>query len=466
MTFFFTCKVKLQFPFPKNNFPISAHTSPKGADQMESIWTATSHLPHFPPLRGEIRTDVLVIGGGMAGLLCAHQLREAGIDCIVAEAKAIAGGITKNTTAKITSQHGLCYKQMADRLGLEKAGLYLEANEKALNAFRLLCRKIPCDFAEKDNYIYARTDRKKLEEELSVLHSLHFPAEFAEKLPLPFPVAGAVKFPGQAQFHPLKFLSAIAGDLTIYENTPIRQLTKDSAITDHGTIHANTILVATHFPFLNKHGSYFLKLYQSRSYAISLKNGPDLEGMYLDEKENGLSFRNHSGQLILGGGGHRTGKQGGNWAELEQFAGEYYPNARITHRWATQDCMSLDGIPYIGRYSARTPNLFVATGFNKWGMSTSMVAAQILTDLIQGTDNPYAQVFSPSRSMLRPQLAVNAVEATVNLLTPAGKRCPHMGCALKWNPQEHSWDCPCHGSRFQQDGKLIDNPATGDLKKR
>ena len=433
---------------------------------MESIWTATSHLPHFPPLWGEARTDVLIIGGGMAGLLCAHQLQQAGVKCAVAEAKTIAGGITKSTTAKITSQHGLVYQKLFKRFGYEKAGLYLEANQRALSAYRSLCQEIDCDFTEQDNFIYSQNDRQKLEEELAVLDTLGFRAEFAENLPLPFPTVGAVKFPNQAQFHPLKFLSAIAEDLTIYENTPVRQLAKGVAITANGRIYADTILVTTHFPFLNKHGSYFLKLYQQRSYALSLENAPQLTGMYLDEQENGLSFRSHNGALILGGGGHRTGKQGGNWRELEQFIQVHYPEATITHRWATQDCMSLDGIPYIGQYSARTPNLFVATGFNKWGMTTSMVAAQLLTDLITGKGSPYAEVFSPSRSMVHVQLGINAMESTKNLLSFSAKRCPHLGCALKWNPQERSWDCPCHGSRFEEDGTLIDNPATGDLKKR
>ena len=433
---------------------------------MESIWTATSHLPHFPPLWGETRTDVLIIGGGMAGLLCAHQLQQAGVKCAVAEAKTIAGGITKNTTAKITSQHGLVYQNLVKRFGYEKAGLYLEANQRALSAYRSLCQEIDCDFTEQDNFIYSQNDRQKLEEELAVLDTLGFQAEFAENLPLPFPTVGAVKFSHQAQFHPLKFLSAIAEDLTIYESTPVRQLAKGVAITANGRIYADTILVTTHFPFLNKHGSYFLKLYQQRSYALSLENAPQLTGMYLDEQENGLSFRSHNGALILGGGGHRTGKQGGSWRELEQFIQVHYPEATITHRWATQDCMSLDGIPYIGQYSARTPNLFVATGFNKWGMTTSMVAAQLLTDLITGKGSPYAEVFSPSRSMVHVQLGINAMESTKNLLSFSAKRCPHLGCALKWNPQERSWDCPCHGSRFEEDGTLIDNPATGDLKKR
>ena len=223
--------------------------------------------------------------------------------------------------------------------------------------------------------------------------------------------------------------------------------------------------MTTHFPFLNKHGSYFLKLYQHRSYVIALKNAPDVGGMYLDEAQAGMSFRNYEDLLLVGGGGHRTGKKGGAWQELRNFARRYYPQDDEQYHWAAQDCMSLDGVPYIGPYSASTTDLYVATGFNKWGMTTSMVSAEILSDLVQGRENPYAEVFSPSRSIFHPQLAVNGFEAVVNLLTPTARRCPHMGCALKWNAVEHSWDCPCHGSRFTCDGKLIDNPATGDLKK-
>ena len=186
--------------------------------------------------------------------------------------------------------------------------------------------------------------------------------------------------------------------------------------------------------------------------------------MYLDEAQTGMSFRNYENLLLVGGGGHRTGKKGGGWQELRDFARRYYPQAEEKYYWATQDCMSLDGVPYIGPYSASTTDLYVATGFNKWGMTTSMVSAMILSDLVQGKENPYQEVFSPSRSILHPQLAVNGFEAAVSLLTPTTKRCPHLGCALKWNAMEHTWDCPCHGSRFTEDGKLIDNPATGNLK--
>ena len=433
---------------------------------MASIWTETAKAPHFVPLEGDIRTDVLVIGGGMAGILCAHFLQESGVSCVVAEAKTVGSGITKDTTAKITAQHGLIYDTLLRRLGPGKAGAYLRANLEAVEAYGTLCQNIPCDFERKDNFIFERDDRGILEREMAALKVLGAPAELTENLPLPFPTVGAVKFPNQAQFHPLKFLFALASGLTVYENTPIRELRKGCAVTDRGKIFADRILVATHFPFLNKHGSYFLKLYQSRSYVLSLSGAPQLPGMYLDGQKNGLSFRNFGSDLLLGGGGYRTGKPGGGWEALSAAAKEFYPQAKITRRWAAQDCMSLDGVPYIGPYSTRTPELYVATGFNKWGMTSSMVAARVLTDLITGKDSEYASLFSPSRSILRPQLAVNAWEATTNLLTFSKKRCPHLGCALKWNPHERTWDCPCHGSRFSEDGQLIDNPATGDLPDR
>ena len=430
---------------------------------MESIWRQGQVMPHFPPLRGTVKTQVLVIGGGMAGLLCAHRLHQAGVDCCVVEENRIAGGVTGNTTAKITAQHGLIYRKLLKNLGQERAKGYLQANLAALDVFRTLCRDIPCDFEEKDHIVFSRDNRAGLEAELAALQELGYPAELAEELGLPFPTVGGVRFPAQAQFDPLKFLAAIAEDLTIYQQAPVRRLTRQGADTDHGRIQADAVIVATHFPMFNRHGSYFLKLYQQRSYVLALENAPIPPGMYLEDRENGLSLRSRGGTLLLGGGGHRTGNPGGGWEELEQAARQYYPEARISCRWATQDCMSLDGLPYIGHYSAATANLYVATGFNKWGMTTSMLAAHILRDLITGKDNPYAALFSPSRSMLCPQLGINLKESAKNLLTPSSRRCTHLGCALKWNPQEHSWDCPCHGSRFSEDGTRLDNPAKKDL---
>ena len=169
--------------------------------------------------------------------------------------------------------------------------------------------------------------------------------------------------------------------------------------------------------------------------------------------------------LLIGGGSHRTGKKGGDWQELRDFARRYYPDSREHAFWSTQDCMSLDGVPYIGPYSEKMPGCYVASGYNKWGMTSSMIAAMVLSDMVTERENPYAAVFDPARSMWKPQLFINGFEAVKNLLTPTARRCPHMGCALKWNVTEHTWDCPCHGSRFDQRGTVLDNPASGNLKK-
>ena len=430
---------------------------------LNSIWAETA-LPQFPRLQGDKTTQILIIGGGMAGLLCAFRLKQAGADVLLVEAGRICGGVTQNTTAKITSQHGLIYHKLLHKLGREKAGMYLQANQQAVTDFHALCKDIPCHFESQSAFVYSLDDRQALEQEVHALHLLGYPAGLKEDLPLPFHTVGAVKFRHQAQFHPLEFAAHIARDLPIYENTPVRVMEGTTAITDHGRIRAEKVIVATHFPFLNRHGSYFLKLYQHRSYVLALENANFPGGMYIGSEENSLSLRAFGNQLLRGGGGHRTGKQGGGWKELSAFAARAYPQAQEIARWATQDCISLDGVPYIGQYSRNTPNLFVATGFNKWGMTGSMVAAKILTDLVLEQENPWAEVFSPSRSILKPQLAINGAESVLNLLRPTVPRCPHMGCALKWNAAERSWDCTCHGSRFAEDGKLLNTPAQKRLK--
>ncbi len=433
---------------------------------MDSLWTRTARMPQFDKLRTDLKTDVLVVGGGMAGLLCAYHLTRAGVDCALVEAGRICGGVTKDTTAKITVQHGLIYDKLIREFGVETSRLYLEANSAALERYRTLCASIDCGFQERDSFVYSLDGRQKLERELSALERIGAEAELVAQAPLPFPAAEAVRIPRQAQFHPLRFAAGIARGLRIFEHTKVLELGPRTAVTNGGTVTAEKIVVCTHFPLLNKHGGYFLKLYQDRSYVLALEGAPDVGGMYVDESGRGLSFRNYEGLLLLGGGSHRTGKRSSGWRELERFAKEHYPQAREAARWATQDCMSLDGAPYIGRYSKGSADLYVATGFNKWGMTSSMVSAMVLTDQILGRESPWASVFDPARSVLRPQLAVNIRESVVGLATPTVPRCPHMGCALKYDPDERSWDCPCHGSRFGEDGALIDGPATDDIAGR
>lgn len=431
---------------------------------MESVWQTNTKLPKFPKLDKDVKTDVLIIGGGIAGILTAYFLQQNKVNYILVEKDRICSGTTQNTTAKITFQHGLIYQKILKSGGIEAARKYLNANKKAFEKYAEMCSNIKCNYETKDNYVYSINDRKQLENEMDALGRIGCKAEFCENVPIPIKTVGAVKFPNQAQYNPLKFISAITGKLNIYENTFVREMTGTTAVTDKYKIKADKVIVTTHFPFINKHGSYFLKLFQHRSYVIALDNAPNVNGMYVDENHKGMSFRNYGDLLFVGGGGHRTGEIGGNRNELRNFAKLHYPNAHEKFQWAAQDCMSLDGIPYIGNYSRNTPNLYVASGFNKWGMTSSMAAAMILSDMVIDRRNDYADIFNPSRNIIKPQLFINGGKAIKNLLAPTTKRCPHMGCALKWNSAEHSWDCACHGSRFSDEGKVLDNPANGDIR--
>ncbi len=429
---------------------------------MESIWIKTAKRPTFSSLQNDIKTDVLIIGGGIAGLLCGYELKNAGIDCVIAEADEICSGTTQNTTAKITFHHGAIYNKMINKYGVEKTCLYANANEKALNMYQNLCREINCDFEDKNSYVYSLYDRQKIENEVLALQKIGYKASFTEHLDLPIETAGAVCVENQGQFNPLKFTFNIAKSLKIYENTRVLEIIDNVALTNHGKISANYIIVATHFPFINTSGGYFIKMYQHRSYVLALKNAQKLNGIYVDESKEGLSFRNYNDILLLGGGGHQTGKSGGNWNELKEFAKDYYPDSQEVCRWAAQDCITLDDIPYIGKYSSKNSNILVATGFNKWGMTGSMISAMLLKDYILGKTNEYSEVFLPNRSILSVQFVKNLTNSLLGMVRPTTPRCPHLGCALIYNKAEHSWDCPCHGSRFDSKGNLLNNPATKD----
>lgn len=431
---------------------------------MDSIWQNGIEIPRFRALKGSIKTDILIIGGGMAGILCAHFLREKGVDYALVEGGRIGAGITQNTTAKITAQHGLIYHKLLKDVGLEKARLYYEANQNAVKSYAGLCEGTDCDYEKKLSYVYSMKGKRRLEEEAETLRRIGGCAELLETKELPFGTAGAVGLKSQAQFHPLKFISEIVRGLNIYEDSFVRELKGHTAMTDRGKITFQKLIFATHFPIDNKHGMYYLKMYQHRSYVIALENARTVAGMYVDEDKRGMSFRSYKNFLLVGGGAHRTGKKGGSWEEMREFVRKYYPDAVEKCHWATQDCMTLDGIPYIGQYAKGTPDYYVATGFNKWGMTSSMVAAMLLSDLVTGGESPYAEVFSPLRSMFTPKLFANIGAAAANFATISKKRCPHLGCALKWNRAERSWDCPCHGSRFDEEGAVLDNPANGDAK--
>lgn len=428
-----------------------------------SVWSEV-HTPEFSRLRGELRTDVLIIGGGIAGLLTAYELTKNGVDCAVVERYRICRGTTAGTTAKITFQHGLIYRDIAARYGLDTARRYLKANMNAFKKIVELAQNIDCDLKKEDNYIYSRNNRPALELEKFVLEKLNFPAKFVENTELtelPFATVGALKFPNQAAFNPLKFLGAIAPKIKIYENTNVLDISGNTAHCDGAVIYAKKFVVASHFPFIDRVGGYFLKMYQSRSSVIALENTTQPNGMYMDEDTNGLSFRNYGNLLLIGGGAHRTGEPC-RLGELREFAEEHYPKSVLKYSWSAQDCITLDKIPYIGQYSMFTPNLYVATGFNKWGITSSMAAATLLTELILKGESEFSDVFDPSRSMVKKQLMINGLNAAKDLISINAPRCPHMGCVLKRNRSEHSWDCPCHGSRFSAKGKLLEGPANRD----
>lgn len=431
---------------------------------MESVWQKTDKRTRFPDLKKDLDTEVLVIGGGMAGILCARKLQDAGKQVVLVEAQRIGCGITARTTAVLTAQHDLLYQDIVKQFSEETARAYLHGNLDAVAEFQAMSQKIPCDFEAVPSVQFTANDPARLELEAETVNRLGYPAQFQEQIPLNIPAVGAVVYPDMAQFHPLKFLMGAAEGLEIYEKSRVLDLEGTTAQLENGKIKAEQVVVATHFPFTNRRGLYFMKLYQSRSYVLALENAPDPGATLAELEGQGLYFRRYGDLLLMGGGDHRTGKQGGGFDYLRRCARIYFPEAKERYAWANQDCMSLDGLPYVGRYSPNMPGVYVAAGFNAWGMTNSMVAAKLLTDMLLGRENPLEKALRPDRSVMRKQLWCNLGATVADFAIPTTKRCPHLGCALKWNPQEHSWDCPCHGSRFTESGRLLDTPAQKDAE--
>ena len=430
---------------------------------MHSVWQSEAEENRFPSLTENITTDVAVIGGGLAGILTAYMLTSHGINCVLLEKNTVGSGTTAGSSAKITSQHGLIYHKLIKKYGRDNAALYYKLNQEAAQKYRSLAKKFPCALEAKDNFIYSTDNRVEIYAELEALNEIGAEAELFDSLPLPFPVAGAVCFPNQAQFNPLMLISALAKELTVYENTCVKEVRGNLVVTDKGTVKAQKVIVCTHFPFIDRHGLYFMKMYQHRSYMLALENAPLFDGMFLENKKDGISMRTSGGLLLIGGGDHRTAKKGGCFEALRRFRKMYFPESSEKYAWAAQDCITLDSMPYIGRYSPKAPDLFVATGFNKWGVTSSVVAAELLYALVTDRNHPARELFRPDRSMLHPQLIFNALDSAVGMLTPLPKRCTHLGCALRYNKAEHSRDCSCHGSRFDENGEILDGPANKRL---
>ncbi|WP_410508570.1 FAD-dependent oxidoreductase [Methanosarcina hadiensis] len=495
----------------------------------ESYWLATIPESNYPALQGDLRVDIAIIGGGIVGLTTAYLLKEAGFSSIaVIEAGHILRGVTGHTTAKVTSQHHLIYDRLISKFGKRQAQQYAESNQAAIEkiASIVASKKINCDFVRKPAYVYAESEdsTNRIQNEVQAARNLGIPAYFEENLPLPFKTYGAVRFNDQAQFHPAKYLSALAEEIHgdgchIFEKTRALKIKGEEPMTittDKGSITAHRVIQATHYPIHDKPGLFFQRLHQSRSYVLGVRiRDPFPDGMFINAEKPARSLRSQrtdNGELILvGGEGHRTGEEENEisrYQNLEKWVRANYSVDSIDYRWSTQDTISIDHIPYIGRQTSGNDNIFLATGFKKWGMTTGTVAAMIITDMIAGKLNPWEEVYDPSR--FKPvesakTFVSQAVEATKGLVgdrilpvhkeasdIPPGEgaivkiegervaayrdqngtlyaldpSCRHMGCIVSWNNAEKTWDCPCHGSRYNAAGEVIHSPAVYGLPEK
>lgn len=471
----------------------------------ESYWLATTPESNYPVLPGDINVDVAIIGGGIVGITSAFLLKQAGVSVALIEAGRIITGVTGYTTAKITSQHDLIYDRLISQLGREQAKQYAESNEAAIERIEYIVRSwdISCDFAHKPAYVYAGSEdsEQKILDEVRAARSLGLPASFESNPPLPFETYGSVRFNNQAQFHPRKYLCAVAREIEgdgcyIFEKTRALGIEGGSPViikTDRGTVRADNVIQATHYPIVDKPGKLSEKLSQSMSYALGVRiEEPFPEGMFINAEKPGRSLRSQTaegGELILVvGDGHSTGNgkpTKEHYRHLEEWARSIYNVRSIDYRWSTEDVMPQDGVPLIGRLTPESEHSYIATGFRKWGMTTGTAAAIILTDVILGRDNPWTEVYDPSRSepvepfpiqeevsrlapgegaiIQRGEEKVAAYRDPQGVLYTLNPSCRHMGCTVSWNDAEKTWDCPCHGSRYNARGEVILSPTVYGL---
>ncbi|HPL52701.1 MAG TPA: FAD-dependent oxidoreductase [Bacillota bacterium] len=492
----------------------------------ESYWLASSNETNYPDLQQDMKVDAAIIGGGMTGVTSAYLLKKEGLRVAIIEAGRIGQGTSGHTTAKITSLHSLIYSKIKSYMGEEKAKQYAEANEAAIGTISNITKNegIDCDFHREPSYTFTFEDSylQKVADEASTAAGLGLKASFTENIPLPFKIKGAVKFDNQARFHPRKYLSALSkkiegGGCFIFENSRVIDIEEGSpgtVITNQGKkVTADNIIIASHFPCFDGMGFYFARMYPERSYLLALKVKEKFPGgMYVTAENPGRSLRSQEyedGELLLVAGEHHKTGHGTNlhkhYEKLMEFAQKHYDVQQLLYRWSAQDYTTLDKVPYIGRLTSKTPNIYVATGFRKWGMTNSTVSAMIIKDMIVKGENPWSDVYAPSRFVPNPSIisfiSTNA-DVAANLiagkLKPLPKNidigegeageaeiedckmgvyrdnkdelhtvdttCTHMGCELKWNDAEKSWDCPCHGSRFTYDGEILEGPAVNKLQ--
>lgn len=495
---------------------------------MNSIWLETfKYNKTFEKLNQNISCDVCIIGAGIFGLTCAYYLTKQGFNVAVLDRDDIGTKATGHTTAKITSQHGLIYKHLIDDYGLHFAKSYLYANQKAIDNIKGIIdtENISCDFNFENHCVYTTNakDLKSIQDEINAVNSLDFNCEFVTKTGLPFDILGGICFKNQAQFHPYKYLcglcNSISGKAKIFTHTTICDVKNNGSFytsysDNNYKIESKFVIMASHYPFINIPGFYFSKMYQSTSYLIAIETNKTLfKGMYLSASDPIFSFRTakfgNKNFLLIGGANHKTGEShdfSTTYGVLENIAKKYYPDCKILYHWNTRDCITLDKIPYIGLYSSNLPNFYIGTGFNKWGMTSSNVAGNIIVDMINGKENPYSFVFDSTR--IKPikntdEFKNVIVQSSKSLILDKIKRsdlqldniapnsggiievngqkvgiyksqdnkffavnpiCTHLGCLLSWNNIDKTWDCPCHGSRFDYTGKSLYDPSFKDLE--
>jgi glycine/D-amino acid oxidase-like deaminating enzyme/nitrite reductase/ring-hydroxylating ferredoxin subunit len=496
-----------------------------GAPPNPSFWILTTPDTDYPGLEGEVEADVCVIGGGIVGLTVAALLKREGKRVAVVESKRIVSGATGYTTAKVTSGHGAIYGDLEDSFGAAGARIYAESNEAALARVAQFVEEddLDCDFERKANYVFAESPEEvaQLKKEVDAAKRAGLDVTFTGETSLPFDVAGAVRLENQAQFHPRKYLLALAetipGDGShVFERSIAEDVKGTTVKTEAGSVRAKDVIVATHLPFEDS-GLFFTKAHPHRSYAVAApvdaSAAPD--GMFINSGVPTRSVRTiRDGERILvqvGGEGHKIGDEDDTirrYRTLEEYLGQHWPQAGpVEYRWSTQDYMSVDRVPYIGQLRRTSAHVFTATGFSKWGMTGGTLAAMLLSDRILGRENPWAELYDAKRikpkASLRRFLAGNRSAAyhfvadrlrsddvDIESLGPgdgaivrkgARKRavyrdesgalhvlspvCRHLYCHVIWNPAEQSWDCPCHGSRYSGDGQVIQGPTVKPLKR-
>lgn len=462
-------------------------------DPFVSYWVDKTSSPGYPALEGDISVDVAVVGAGIVGVTAAYLLKQEGLTVALLDRNQIARGVTGYTTAKVTSSHGLIYSKLISSFGEEGARAYGHANEAGKEKIAELVEglSIDCDLERTDNYVYTEeeTSVSDLKREAEVAARLGLPATFTDDTELPFPVKGALRFTNQAQFDPRKYLVPLAGAVNgggsyVFESTVVTAVDEGTPCvvqTERGSVQATDVIVATHMPILDR-GLFFTKVHPYRSYAVAGEiPGDVLKGMYISTGGSTRSMRSIVGGdgkrlLLVGGEGHKTGVEedtGLHYDRLERWAEHHFGLVSPTHRWATQDNIPVDGLPYVGRLTRGSDHLFTATGFGKWGMTNGTVSAMILADGIVGRANEWAALYDSKRvkplASMKKFVQENAEVAGHfvgdRMKHGSNPRCTHLGCVLRKNGAEGTWDCPCHGSRFDADGNVIQGPAISGIEK-